>query len=174
MQEQLRTDGQVAKRFLWLTTTRRVLSELLCWLCVSTLLVYAYARIGFGSVSNLSAYLRGHVLVTDRRVVDLSLVEPGRNYRAAFVVRDISSGAVVILGARVCCGCSLLSELPRRVRPNEDTTLEFTFHVPTEQPAGQIKHQVLLLIDKAGGYGPVLTMLARVGDSKRASEPGPP
>jgi hypothetical protein len=146
------------------STRRRVLCRTVLWVCVLPLGVYCYAQIGFGSLRNMSAYLRGDLVLAEFNILDLGRVEPGKDYTAAFIVRNVSAGSVNVLGARTCCGCSLLSHLPLTVEPNEQVEVVFLFQVAASQPTGPVKREILLLLDKGGGHGPILAIEAEVVD----------
>lgn len=148
--------------------------HVLLWTCAFLLLVCGYAWLAFGSLRNMSAYLAGDCIVTEPSILDLGQVELGHEYTADFVVRNVSSDSVMVLGAKSCCGCGVLSGLPVTLQAHQETTVSLWLRIPSKQPETPLAWRALLLTDKGGGRGPMLTVHAEAPKQTTISNSRPP
>ncbi len=125
--------------------------------------------LAFGSLRNMSAYFRGSFIVAEPDVCEVGPVELDKEYTAKFTLRNITSEPVVVLGAQTCCGCRLRSSMPHTINPNGSSEIEFTVKIGASQSIRAFTRRFLLLIDKGGGFGPMLTIHVNVVEASRVS-----
>ena len=105
--------------------------------------------IGNGSISAGLARVQGYALVVDSFSKSIGEIPPGTKSEATFLLTNVSSTPVTILGAQTSCRCTTLSDLPLTVPPGERTELRIGV-TPSPSDAGTtIRTTSLLYLDVA-------------------------
>jgi hypothetical protein len=104
----------------------------------------------YGSVGCFLAKLRGDVIYvaqSDKVAGDVAL--PMRAY-ASYEIKNLAEAPVIIIGAKVTCGCLQVRGLPLRVGPMQVTQVSLDI-TPTESDRGRdVVQSALLYLDRDG------------------------
>lgn len=106
----------------------RILGVLAVLALVVLLVGVAYLR--YGSASNAIAYLNGEYIVADRRIENLGLVEPDKEFPVTFNLTNVHSSPIKLVGANCSCSCILPPAMPMDLAGGETTPVTFNFHSP--------------------------------------------
>jgi len=106
----------------------RILGVLAVLALVVLLVGVAYLR--YGSASNAIAYLNGEYIVADRRIENLGLVEPDKEFPVTFNLTNVHSSPIKLVGANCSCSCILPPSMPMELAGGETTPVTFNYHSP--------------------------------------------
>lgn len=102
----------------------------------------------FGSVGHAWLYANGVRVLIDNPMINLPEGKLGDHRNAEFLVYNLSTSPIQILGVNTSCGClSSTDELPTTVPPRGIKALRLTLHLePT--PSGKVEQSVIYHTDE--------------------------
>ena len=101
----------------------------------------------FGNLTNGILYIDGTALIAEEPVLDLGEVPLGSVAEGTFVLRNLTSAPVTVLGGKPSCSCMLLSDMPIRIDAMSSASLSVQF-APTKSQVGRRNSgRVLLYMD---------------------------
>lgn len=115
----------------------------------------------FGHPLDGLAYLNGVVLKADQP--DLGTVAPGSEVEAVFVVKNLTTNPVSIVGAKPDCACVVGSDLPLTIDALSSARLPVRFTVERGELHKELIRHVLLHLN-VDAPPVVLTLTARLGE----------
>jgi hypothetical protein len=139
-------------------------------LLLATVFVALAGWLAFGSAYALPALATGQVVVVDKSVIDVGTVAPGETRTIAFTIRNVTSRAIPIVGARLSCSCVRPVGLPIEIPPGAQRQLVVRVR-PSAGQAGKRLRQSSELILGSRGITVPLTVVVNVRDrSTRSTE----
>ena len=113
----------------------------------------ALVAIGGGAVAlsqPLSGWLRqaeGFVIVPRNPIVPVQIDRPGDPADVSFVLDNVTSRPVVVLGAETSCDCTTLQGLPITIPAHGEATLRFRLTTTPAEAGRRINTSIKLLLD---------------------------
>ncbi len=101
----------------------------LCGVILVVVIGLGWSLARFGSLSHAWLYANGVRIFVENPAIRLPDGKPGEDRDADFVVRNISSKPIQILGAQTLCGCVSTAKLPVTVPPGQTNSLRVNLHL---------------------------------------------
>jgi len=131
----------------WFVASSRFVAGPLAVVFFALLCYSGWSLWRFGSFVDGIAFLNGYVLVAEQKTLDLGEVRVGSEAEGNFVLKNLTSEPITLVGARPECSCMIASDLPARIEPH--STMDFSVRfTPNRREASQtVTHRILLYLD---------------------------
>lgn len=120
-----------------------------------------WGMLKFGSLGATFAYFHGHVLYAGSGPKNLGKIPANKPAPVSFLVKNLTSQTVTVLGAETSCGCVTVSDLPVKIGPGAECELTFMVVAP-EQAVGKAFQQAIRLFLDVPGPSVILQLEAEV------------
>ena len=135
-----------------------------CGVSLVCILGFTWAITEFGSLSQAWLYASGVRLLVKEPTVRLAEGKPGDDRQAEFVVYNLSSHPIQILGANISCGCvSADDKLPATVPARGIKALRLALHLE-QTPSNMVDQTVTYHTDEPTAPNLAVKVSCRVND----------
>jgi hypothetical protein len=107
----------------------------------------AWSIVSYGDIISSLAAINGSRVIAKTQTRELGEVLAGETLTTKFLLKNISSQPVGVIGAWADCGCITTSELPFVISPQSQVEFDVKVHTDTVMVGEKITRQVLLNLD---------------------------
>lgn len=111
-----------------------------------SLLLAGIATTLFGSWGAFATWARGEKLYVPMRTIRITGAKPGEKVRAVFVIQNVTSRPVKLLGSHTGCSCIVAENLPMSIAPAQMQSVAVTISLPNNLE-GDSLNEVELFVD---------------------------
>ncbi len=108
---------------------------------------YGWSIWRFGSLTNGISFVDGAVLIPEEPRLDLGEVPAGTVAEGTFVLRNLTSDPVTVIGGNPSCSCMVLSDMPINIDPMSSASLSVQFAPARIQVGRRSSGRVLLYLN---------------------------